>query len=426
MRRRKLTLLVACGAGVVLAGAGVVLTRRAYGGGRVPTVKVDASPFRLTVRADGILKAARATPVVAPMSVHARMTLAWIAADGSPVKAGDPVARFDPTDFRNKLLDGEADAASARAKIAKAEAQMKASNRELNLDAELSRKQLAQAKAFQSTDDTIFSRFDIANSRIDTKLAASRLDHAEAVEKTKDRVSKTDVALLRIEEQKADFDIGEAKSALAAMVVKAPHDGVVVLNRDWRGNVLRPGATVFPGQKLAEIPDTGTMQAEVFVLEADAGELARGQRAEVTLDASPGVAYKAKVTRVDTLAQPRYPDVPVQYFGVTLSFDKTRAETMKPGQRLQAVITMADLKRALVVPRQAVFLKKGKTVVYRKHLFGGFDSVTVDLGPGVPGRVVVRKGLKSGDVVALLDPTASSPDENKPAGKAGPLAGGPS
>ncbi len=425
MKSRTLTLAAACGVVVILAGAGIVGSRRGYGGGRVPTLKVSASPFRLSVRADGILKAAKSTPILAPMSVHARMMLAWIAPDGSPVKVGDVVARFDPTDFKNKLLDGEADAGTARANIAKAEAQMKASNRELNLDAELSRRQLAQAKAFQTTDDTIFSRFDIANSKIDTKLAISRLDHAQAVEKTKDRVSKTDVALFKIQEMKADFDITEAKTALAAMVVQAPHDGVVVLHRDWRGDVLRPGATVFPGQKLAEIPDMGTIQAKVFVLEADAGELAKGQRAEVTLDAAPRMACRAKVTRVDTLAQPRYPDVPVQYFGVTLSFDKIRPGTMKPGQRLEAVITTADLKHALVVPRQAVFLKKGKTVVYRKRLFGGFDPVIVELGPGVPGRVVVKKGLKSGDVVALLDPTASSSDESQPTGKAGPLAGGP-
>ena len=76
---------------------------------------------------------------------------------------------------------------------------------------------------------------------------------------------------------------------------------------------------------------------------------------------------------------------------------------MKPGQRLHAVITMADMKNALVVPRQAIFIKKGKTIVYRKKLFGGFVPVTVELGPGVPGRVVIKKGLETGDVVALLE-----------------------
>ena len=99
--------------------------------------------------------------------------------------------------------------------------------------------------------------------------------------------------------------------------------------------------------------------------------------------------------------------MPVQYFGVTLSLDNTLPEKMKPGQRLHAVITMADMKNALVVPRQAVFIKKSKTVVYRKKLFRGFVAVPIELGPGVPGRVVIKKGIKSGDVVALLDPTES-------------------
>jgi RND family efflux transporter MFP subunit len=415
------------GSGILLALAGAgIYGFHVMSGGDTPTFKVKASPFHLTVTADGILKAVKATPVTAPLSVHARMTLAWIAQDGAPIKSGAVVARFDPADFSQKLLDGEADAASARAKIAKAEAQMKASNRELDLDAKLSKKRLAQAEAFKTTDADIFSRFDIVNSKIDTKLARSRLDHAEAVRQTKDTVSRTDVDLFRIEAQKAQVEIIEAKKALASMVVKAPHDGVVVLHRDWRGNPLRVGSTVFPGQKLAEIPETGAMQAKVFVLEADAGGLAKGQRAQVTIDAHSGTVYEARVERVDTLAQPRYPGVPVQYFGVTLSFSKTDPARMRPGQRLHAVVTTADMKSALVVPRQAVFQKGGKPVVYKRGLLGGFQPVTVELGQGVPGRVVVTKGLRDGDVIALLDPTARSQEEKAPKGGTGPLAGGPS
>ena len=60
-------------------------------------------------------------------------------------------------------------------------------------------------------------------------------------------------------------------------------------------------------------------KAEVFVLEADAGSLAVGLAAEVVVEAQPGRTWAAKVQRIDTLAQPRHPEVPVHYFGVTLA-----------------------------------------------------------------------------------------------------------
>lgn len=417
MRKWRLPALLGAILLVMLAGAGYLGYRRATGTAGIPTVKVKANPFCLTIKADGILKASKATPVSVPISPHTRRTLAWIAEDGTPVKTKEVVARFDPSDFEQKLLDSKADRETARAKIEKAESDMKLSNLELGLNADISKKELDQAESYQATDDKIFSKFDIANSRIDTKLAGSRLEHAEALKKTKNRVSKTDIDLLKIEEHKANIEIKEAREALESVVVKAPHNGVLVLKRDWRGNQLRAGATVFPGQKLAEIPDTSTMQAKVFVLEADAGDLEKGQSAVITLDADPDKAYKATVSRVDTLAQPRYPGVPVQYFGVTLSLDSSFPEKMKPGQRLHAVITMADMKNALVIPRQAVFIKRGKTIVYRKKLLGGFTPLPVELGPGVLGRVVIKKGIETGNVIALLDPTESPIKKKKKADK---------
>ena len=47
------------------------------------------------------------------------------------------------------------------------------------------------------------------------------------------------------------------------------------------------------------------MQAEVYVLEADAGGLLPGQTATVTVESAPGVTCPARIARVDALAKPR-------------------------------------------------------------------------------------------------------------------------
>jgi len=206
--------------------------------------------------------------------------------------------------------------------------------------------------------------------------------------------------------------------------VSAPHEGVLVLKRSWRGEPVRVGDTVWDNQMLAEIPDLARMQAEVYVLEADAGGLAPGKPATVTLESLPGVEHAASIARVDSLARPRFRGSPVQFFGVTLTLDRTDPDVMKPGQRVRALLRLDGRAQALTVPRQAVFERDGKTVVYRKGRGGaGFEPATVTLGPSGAGRVVIESGLAPGDVVALADPARPSAQET-PESESSPAGGG--
>jgi HlyD family secretion protein len=141
------------------------------------------------------------------------------------------------------------------------------------------------------------------------------------------------------------------------------------------------------------------------VLEADAAGLAVGQKAFVSLEARPDVKYMGKVTSVDKLARPRLRGVPVQYFGVTVTLDRTDPSVMKPGTRVRAVLELENLANAFTIPRQAMFEKDGKKIVYRKH-GAKFDPVEITIASSSAGRVVVKSGLGRGDELALTDPTA--------------------
>jgi HlyD family secretion protein len=82
---------------------------------------------------------------------------------------------------------------------------------------------------------------------------------------------------------------------------------------------------------------------------------------------------------------------------------------------VQATLLLEERRGALLVPRQAVFDREGRSVVFRRGA-RGFAPVEVKLGPATMGRVVVESGLAAGDVLALRDPTrpAGQP-EVKPA-----------
>jgi multidrug efflux pump subunit AcrA (membrane-fusion protein) len=234
-------------------------------------------------------------------------------------------------------------------------------------------------------------------------------------------LSQVELDLIGLERRKADLKIEQAEAGLRSLEVRAPHDGIFVLKRDWRGST-QVGQTVWPGQPLGEIPRLEVMQAKVFVLEADAGGLEEGISAEVVLEAHPLERYQATVKSVAALAKRRNPRSPVQYFEVILELESTDPERMKPGQRLQASLFLADLDDVLAVPRQAVIEEEdGDRLVYRRD-GGEFRPVEVELGAAALGRVVVERGLDEGDVIALADPTRagdsgeSADDESGPNG----------
>jgi HlyD family secretion protein len=413
---------LAAGVGAVVVIAAVPWLARSRGGTSVPTVTVTAAPFERRILAEGNLETAEATPVAAPLDAQGALKVAWLVPDGTSVKTGDVVVRFDPTEMEKSLRDGESDRSTAESRMAGTRAETGGTIRNLERDGAQAREELAAANRYKIDDPDVFSRQEIIRSQIDRTLATQRIDTADATRKVRQSLAKVDLDLIDIERRKAGISIDRAKKGLDALEIKAPHDGILVYQRDWRGEITKVGDSVWPGESVAEIPNLGTLQARVFVLEADAGGLTPGLPAKVTIEAHPGVVYDATIQKVDTLAKRREGWIPVQYFGTALAFKTTDPTSMKPGERVRAVLSLDARPAALSVPRNAVFEKDGKKIVWRKK-GSGFTPVEVTLGPAAVGRVVIEKGLSEGEVVALADPTAAAAGTREAARSAG--AGSP-
>jgi multidrug efflux pump subunit AcrA (membrane-fusion protein) len=137
---------------VGLAGAGVVavVVAAAWIAGfrsrqDVPTLVVAKAPFSREVAAEGNLEAAEATPVTAPIDAQGQLKVAWLVPDGSPVKTGDVVVRFDPSEMERSLRDGQSDRTSAESRMNGLKADTGSAIRNLERDADLAREELAGA-----------------------------------------------------------------------------------------------------------------------------------------------------------------------------------------------------------------------------------------------------------------------------------------
>jgi len=399
--------------GIGIAGAAVVtvaaIAASGFFGGpgpTVPTMSVKQGSFRVRVTAEGNLAAVQSTPLTAPMKPQMPFTVAWLVEDGALVEEGDVIARFDASQLEKDREDGLSDQRISDHRIGSAETSREVNVGKLDRDVEVAQHELEVAREFQSTDTLVFSKIEIVEAQIDTELAETRAEHARESQGIQAELSEAEIELLSIERRKADIKVEQAVEGLAALEVKSPHGGIVMLERDWRGNPVRVGDTVWPGRPLARIPDLTEMQADVFVLEADAGDLSEGQIATVWLEASPEISHAATVKKIDPMAGRRNRRVPVQYFRTVLALALTDTVTMKPGTRVRSEIVIADFDAAITVPRQAVCSLEGEPVIYR-WARRGFEPAVVELGPAAIGRVVIVSGLDAGDVIALRDPTTA-------------------
>jgi RND family efflux transporter MFP subunit len=330
--------------------------------------------------------------------------VAFLARDGSPVKAGEAVVLFDPYDAEKAAADSKGDLRAAESRRQKSRAELGKAEQGLKADRTLAADEVDRAQSFVLQDETVFSRYEIIESSLDKALAQSRADAIARKLETSSRVSETELALRRIEAGMADLTLRQAQKTLSSLRVEAPHDGLLILSRNWRAETIQVGDTLWPGQKVAEIPDLKSLEARVHVLEADAAGLAAGQKATVAIEGRPGQSFGATVSRVEVMSKPRERESPVKYFEAILTLERTETEFMRPGQKVTAEIRLEEAGDVIAIPRGAVFEKDGRRVVFKRK-DGRFEAVEVAVGRHSVSRVVVEKGLAAGDTIALRDPS---------------------
>ena len=379
---------------------------------KVPTHLVKAETLTRSVTAEGNLRAVESTAIMPPRvpGLFDSMKLAWIADDGIRVKEGDVVIRFDPTALSERLKDNQSNHASASAQLAKERIVGRSAAARRDASADLAQKELEKTQRFREKDTEIYSRNQIIEAQVDEGLSLARQKHAEAAKQIERGLSQSKAALAQVSRRQAALEMERASTGLKSLEVTAPHDGLLVLKRNWRGEKPRVGETVWPGQKLAEIPELSKMEAEIFVLEVDGGGLAKGTVAEVVIESLPAKKFAGTVKHVDDIAKERLRGVPVQYFAATVELETTVPEIMKPGQRVRARLSLED-EAGLVVPRSSVFVVDGVESVFVKKA-SGFEPVAVELGASTAARVLISGDVSAGDEVAMVDPREASKNQS--------------
>ncbi|HEV2298757.1 MAG TPA: HlyD family efflux transporter periplasmic adaptor subunit, partial [Candidatus Acidoferrales bacterium] len=382
----------------------------------IPVAVVKQGELQPKVYTTGELRATQSAMLIAPPIAGGALQIIQLVKTGTPVKKGDVVVAFDPSQQQYNLEQARSDFAQAEQEIVKAKddsAVQTAQDQTALLKATFA---VRQAELDVSKHE-IVSAIDAEKNQLTLDEAKRALAQLQQDIQSHAASNQATIAVDNEKRNKASLAMKQAEENIANMQVRSPLNGLAVVqeNEDASGGIFfggmslpeyQAGDQVSPGRMVAEVIDIDQMEIAAKVSEADRANLKIGQSVEVQVDARPGLTVQGKIKTLAGMSGGFFfDDNSAHKFGVTVQLAQANDE-LRPGFTTRLVILGDPLKHALYVPRQAVFQKDGKATVYVKT-GGGFEPREIKIRYVTEGLAVID-GLNEGVQVALIDPTQKS------------------
>jgi HlyD family secretion protein len=396
-----IAILLLVGSGVLLGA--VRLTRHAP---TVPTIGVKRGEFLDSFQFRGEVKALKSATISAPAEAG-ELQIVKLVPEGSAVKAGDVVVAFDKTKTGQDLAQYKSSLKSAEAEIGQAKAQARLAEEE-DKTAVLKASYEVEAAKLEASKQEIVSRIEGEEAKLKLADAQQKLREAEAKQKS-DAALNTATIQSKIEASaKAKFDLERAERALARMSVVAPSAGTISVLQHWgpSGPVqYRTGDRAWPGAAIAELPDVSTLRVIARVDETERGRLASKQPVTVQLTAIPDREFTGHIEQIGAIASADFgagwPFTRNFVLEIILDQSDTR---FKPGITGEVTVVVDRVPDALTIPAQALFQRSGRNVAYVWQNTQ-FEEREIQVARRSGDKILIAKGLRSGDQIALSDPT---------------------
>src|SRR3954447_13619202 len=403
-RRRRIAGIAAGGALLVAVALGSwLVSARASASAGGGWVEVRHEDLVIGVPVSGTLSSTQAVSIGPPQIQELwDYKLSFMAPEGAPVKAGQPVIGFDSSELQQKLQEKMAERDSAQKELEKRQTTADPPRRDSGL-------QLAEAEARQrratlkvEVPPALVAAKELAKSREDLALANRETAYLKEKIRLESFQAQTELDALVKRRDRAAGRVRGMQDAIRAMMVPAPRDGTVVYVANDGGEKKKIGDSCWRGQSVVEIPDLRRMQADGEIDEADAGRVAAGQRVTFRLDSHPDDVFTGRVRVIGGAVSCRSDVNPLKVVKLTIDLDRTDPQRMSPGMRFLGTVETERAPHVLVAPAEAVFNRPEGPVVYRRSGWGS-EPVHPVLGRRNDRLVEIRSGVRQGDMISRRD-----------------------
>ncbi len=408
-RKKKLItwaiLLMACASGLLAAYHYGTSTTKV----EVQVAKARISEFTISVRTRGEVKSTRSQTLTAPQVPDPRIVR--LAESGKPIKKGDVVVEFDRAQQEQTYLEKNTSVRTADSEITQMKATQQITTEMDSMNLMTSEYNVERAK-LEASKAEVLSAIEGAKNQINVDVSKGDLDQVKTTMTAHKVGDKADMERLDQKKDKTVRDSDRAKGYLSMMVLRAPNDGIVNILPNFRSSgsfgstppPFKEGDKAWTGAAIAEIPDLSQMRVELKLDEVDRGKLKTGQNLKVRVDAIQEKEFMATLDWISPIAT-------VNFRGMGLTEKifpafatlKNLDPRLRPGMTGSVEIVIESHPNSLLIPTRASFLSQGKPAVYVQK-GQEFAIRLIEVGRRNETDIIVLKGLKAGEVVALENP----------------------
>ena len=387
--------------------------------GALVVERVERASATFVLHGEGSLRAVQSTPLVVPGAQWSQRRIDWIVEDSSVVREGDLIARFSDEQSKRQLaatlLELQRNTLTHAAKKSELESkwdQLELSSSQVDSSLAIARR-YANAGGQAVARDTILDAIQDQNFLEQKKTMLAWKRGLFAVRE------RAEIAPIDVRRATFEGRAKELSNDLAALEIRAPHAGLVVLEADWSGQKPRAGASMWAGNNFATLPDIRAMEVELSLPQIEAQGIREGMKVELSQLGKPQQKAVSKISWIAAAATRLAGESPVNYLTMKLPVpvDAAKKYGWLPGQRFAATVVILDDPSAITVPNIALYDADGATQVKVSER-GAIVARIVQVGVRGPSRTQILSGLNPGESVVLTAPAGSN--RSKPASKSVP------
>jgi RND family efflux transporter MFP subunit len=323
-----------------------------------------------------------------------------LVAEGSDVKAGDTLARFDTSNVMRDLEKVQANAEEARTKLTKKRDEATLAKKNAELDVATHEADLEKKKLEAQVPADLRASIDAKTALLEVESAQLLLDGSK--HKAEQQIRSDQAEIRTLEESLADATkrVDLLQKDIPNMRVVAPRAGTLVypISR-WRSEKVKVDDPVWRGMVILQVVALGNMIGKGSVDEVDSARVSEKQPVSLRLDALPDVQLHGKIQRILPALHAKSAADPSKVVDLELTIDPEKDAPLRPGMRFRGQVEIEHIKDALQVPTDAVFVTPDGPVAYVER-GGRLEKTRVELGHRNANAIEVKSGLAAGDRVS--------------------------
>lgn len=289
---------------------------------------------------EGEIQSRNNTPIGPPTIPYIwQYTLAKIAPEGSPVKAGDILAMFQAAEVPTQLANQKSQLNEKLRALEKLKLEQSEAEKAADLAVAEAQSNAEKAARKATMPKELIRRVDYDKLVIEKSLNSDLAALSLRLRVTQARARKAEKAGLETEIAKLQGKIDVLVKGQQALTITATKPGMMIYKSNMDGEKFTTGSQIWMGLSIASVADPDKLFVSAKIPEAQSSTITIGQTARITIPGA-NLTVPARVTGLGNVFHSKSTSQPIIVRDIELEFDHM-PKGLKPGAAVQAILNAA-------------------------------------------------------------------------------------